>query len=41
MGIQKTHNESWEDYLEAILRITQRQGYCRSVDIAKDRKSVV
>ena len=34
MGIQKTHNESWEDYLEAILRITQRQGYCRSVDIA-------
>jgi len=34
LGIQKTHNESWEDYLEAILRITQRQGYCRSVDIA-------
>lgn len=29
------HNESQEDYLEAILRITERKGYCRSIDIAE------
>ena len=27
-------NESQEDYLEAILRISTEKGYCRSVDIA-------
>ena len=27
-------NESQENYLEAILRITAEKGYCRSVDIA-------
>ena len=25
--------ESREDYLEAILIITKRQGYCRSIDV--------
>ncbi|MBQ8088649.1 MAG: metal-dependent transcriptional regulator [Clostridia bacterium] len=34
MKPQERHNESREDYLEAILRITQRKGLCRSVDIA-------
>ena len=27
--------ESAEDYLEAILRVKEKQGYVRSVDVAK------
>ena len=29
-----TSNQSIEDYLEAILVIQQRNGHCRSVDVA-------
>lgn len=29
-------SESNEDYLEAILKVTQNNGFCRSVDIAKE-----
>ncbi|MCC8074086.1 MAG: metal-dependent transcriptional regulator [Clostridiales bacterium] len=31
-------NESQEDYLESIFVITQRKGFCRSIDIAKELK---
>ncbi len=27
-------NESREDYLESILRITEKKGFCRSIDVA-------
>jgi len=30
------HNESQEDYLEGIYVVTQRKGYCRSVDLAEE-----
>ncbi|MCD7845196.1 MAG: metal-dependent transcriptional regulator [Oscillospiraceae bacterium] len=29
-------NESQEDYLESILLITQKKGFCRSVDVANE-----
>ena len=29
------HQDSSEDYLEAILMIEERQGWCRSIDVAK------
>ncbi|MCD7735555.1 MAG: metal-dependent transcriptional regulator [Lachnospiraceae bacterium] len=32
---EKQHNESQEDYLEAIYTVNQRNGYCRSVDLAE------
>ena len=34
MNSRYDKNESQENYLEAILRITAEKGYCRSVDIA-------
>ncbi|MCD8367690.1 MAG: metal-dependent transcriptional regulator [Clostridiales bacterium] len=33
---EKRHNESQEDYLEGIYVVTQRKGYCRSVDLAEE-----
>lgn len=30
------HNESQEDYLKGIYVVTQRKGYCRSVDLAEE-----
>ena len=35
MNSMHKHNESQEDYLEAILRILQDKGYCRSIDVAE------
>jgi len=32
---EKLHSESQEDYLEAIYIVNQRNGYCRSVDLAE------
>ncbi|MCD8015761.1 MAG: metal-dependent transcriptional regulator [Lachnospiraceae bacterium] len=32
---EKQHSESQEDYLEAIYIVNQRNGYCRSVDLAE------
>ena len=36
MGQRTFRNESRDDYLEAILLITGRKGYCRSTDIASE-----
>ncbi len=34
--IENQMNESREDYLEAILVVTQQKGYCRSIDVANE-----
>ena len=36
MSQRTFRNESRDDYLEAILLITRRKGYCRSTDIATE-----
>ena len=36
MSKRTFRNESRDDYLEAILLIRQRKGYCRSTDIASE-----
>ena len=36
MGQRTFRNESRDDYLEAVLLITRRKGYCRSTDIASE-----
>ncbi len=36
MELRNFRNESRDDYLEAILMITQEKGYCRSIDISEN-----
>ena len=36
MSQRTFRNESRDDYLEAILLVTRRKGYCRSTDIATE-----
>ena len=36
MKLRIFRNEARDDYLEAILQITQKKGYCRSIDIAEE-----
>ena len=35
MNLRNFRNEARDDYLEAILMITQKKGYCRSIHIAE------
>lgn len=35
-GVEMVLHESAEDYLEAILRLSERRGYARSVDVANE-----
>ena len=35
MNLRNFRNESRDDYLEAILMITQEKGHCRSINIAE------
>ena len=36
MNLRNFRNEARDDYLEAILKITNAKGYCRSIDIAAE-----
>lgn len=36
MALRTFRNEARDDYLEAILRITQSKGHCRSINIAEE-----
>lgn len=35
MNLRNFRNEARDDYLEAILKITQEKGHCRSINIAE------
>ena len=41
MNLRNFRNEARDDYLEAILMITQEKGHCRSINIAEINDNLI